>query len=236
MSIYDIDSIADKLKNNTYPGRGIILGITPDGKNKVAAYFIMGRSANSRNRVFTEETDGISTEAFDPTLLEDSSLIIYHPVREVGDELIVTIGDQTDTIADAIREGGSFESGLRTRQFEPDGPNWTPRISGIQAKDGGYKLSILKSVDAEGSACVRQFFEYPPVPGLGHFIHTYVTDGNPIPTFQGEPERVDMNDDLDTYAGILWTNLNRANRISLFVRYTNIETGEYEQLIINDNV
>lgn len=236
MNIYEIGSIAEKLKNNTYPGRGIILGITPDGTKKVSAYFIMGRSTNSRNRVFSEEVDGISTEAFDPSLLEDPSLIIYHPVRKLGDDLVVTNGDQTDTIVDTMRNGGTFEEALRTREFEPDGPNWTPRISGIQAKDGSYKLSILKSVDLEGSACVRQFFEYPAVPGLGHFIHTYVTDGNPIPTFQGEPERVDIADDLDTYAGMLWTNLNRDNRVSLFVRFTDIESGEYEQLIINDNV
>ena len=236
MNIYEIGSIAEKLKNNTYPGRGIILGITPDGTKKVSAYFIMGRSTNSRNRVFSEEVDGISTEAFDPSLLEDPSLIIYHPVREIGDDLVVTNGDQTDTIVDTMKNGGTFEEALRTREFEPDGPNWTPRISGIQAKDGSYKLSILKSVDLEGSACVRQFFEYPAVPGLCHFIHTYVTDGNPIPTFQGEPERVDIVDDLDTYAGMLWTNLNRDNRVSLFVRFTDIESGEYEQLIINDNV
>lgn len=236
MNVYEKDSIAEKLKDNTYPGRGIILGITPDGTKKIAAYFIMGRSSNSRNRVFSEEPDGISTEAFDPSLLEDPSLIIYHPVRELGEDLIVTNGDQTDTIADTMRAGGSFEEALRTREFEPDGPNWTPRISGIQAKDGSYKLSILKSVDTDGSACVRQFFEYPAVPGLAHFIHTYVTDGDPIPTFQGEPERVDTVDDLDMYAGMLWTNLNRDNRVSLFVRFTDTESGEYEQLIINDNV
>ena len=235
MNVYEISHITDKLKNNTYPGRGIILGVTPDGTKKVCAYFIMGRSQNSRNRVFTETADGICTEAFDPSLLQDPSLIIYHPVRMVGDVLICTNGDQTDTIAKAIMDGGTFEEALRTREFEPDGPNWTPRISGIVAEDGSYKLSILKSADAEGSACVRQFFEYPPMPGVGHFIHTYVTDGNPIPTFQGEPERVDISDDLDTYAGMLWTNLNSDNKVSLFVRYTDIETGEYEQLIVNDN-
>ena len=235
MNVYEISHITDKLKNNTYPGRGIILGVTPDGTKKVCAYFIMGRSQNSRNRVFTETADGICTEAFDPSLLQDPSLIIYHPVRMVGDVLICTNGDQTDTIAKAIMDGGTFEEALRTREFEPDGPNWTPRISGIVAEDGSYKLSILKSADAEGTACVRQFFEYPPMPGVGHFIHTYVTDGNPIPTFQGEPERVDVSDDLDTYAGMLWTNLNSDNKVSLFVRYTDIETGEYEQLIVNDN-
>ena len=235
MNVYEISHITDKLKNNTYPGRGIILGVTPDGRKKVCAYFIMGRSQNSRNRVFTETVDGICTEAFDPSLLQDPSLIIYHPVRMVGDVLICTNGDQTDTIAKAIMDGGTFEEALRTREFEPDGPNWTPRISGIVAEDGSYKLSILKSADAEGTACVRLFFEYPPMPGVGHFIHTYVTDGNPIPTFQGEPERVDISDDLDTYAGMLWTNLNSDNKVSLFVRYTDIETGEYEQLIVNDN-
>ena len=236
MDIYAIGSIAEKLNTNTYPGRGIILGVTPDGSKAVAAYFIMGRSVNSRNRVFTEEPDGISTEAFDPSLLKDPSLIIYHPVRERKEGLIVTNGDQTDTIADGFAEGRCFEDSLRTREFEPDGPNWTPRISGLQLKDGSYKLSILKSADAEGTACVRQFFDYPPMAGMGHFIHTYVCDGNPIPTFQGEPERVDILDDIDEYTGVLWNNLNKDNRVSLFVRYTDLESGEYEQLIVNDNV
>jgi IMP cyclohydrolase len=236
MDIYAIGSIAEKLNTNTYPGRGIILGITPDGTKAVAAYFIMGRSVNSRNRVFTEEPDGISTEAFDPSLLKDPSLIIYHPVRERQEGLIVTNGDQTDTIADGFAEGRCFEDSLRTREFEPDGPNWTPRISGLQLKDGSYKMSILKSADAEGTACVRHFFDYPPMPGVGHFIHTYVCDGNPIPTFQGEPERVDIVDDIDEYTGILWNNLNKDNRVSLFVRYTDLESGEYEQLIVNENV
>jgi IMP cyclohydrolase len=236
MDIYAIGSIAEKLNTNTYPGRGIILGVTPDGSKAVAAYFIMGRSVNSRNRVFTEESDGISTEAFDPSLLKDPSLIIYHPVRERKEGLIVTNGDQTDTIADGFAEGRCFEDSLRTREFEPDGPNWTPRISGLQLKDGSYKLSILKSADAEGTACVRQFFDYPPMPGMGHFIHTYVCDGNPIPTFQGEPERVDILDDIDEYTGVLWNNLNKDNRVSLFVRYTDLESGEYEQLIVNENV
>lgn len=235
MNIYEIGSIAQKLSSNTYPGRGIILGITPDGRKAAAAYFIMGRSVNSRNRIFSEEPDGIRTEAFDPSKMADPSLIIYHPVRERAEGLIVTNGDQTDTIADGFANGLSFEEALRTRQFEPDGPNWTPRISGVQMKDGSYKLSILKSVDAEGSACVRQFFEYPPVAGLGHFIHTYVCDGNPIPTFQGEPERVDVVNDIDEYTGILWNNLDPNNRVSLFVRYTDLESGEYEQLIVNEN-
>ncbi len=233
MNVYEIGSIADKLKNNTYPGRGIILGITPDGTRKVAAYFIMGRSANSRNRIFKEEPDGISTEAFDPSLLEDPSLIIYHPVRELEEALIVTNGDQTDTVFNGMKQGQSFEETLRTREFEPDGPNWTPRISGIQESDGAYKLSILKSVDLEGSGCVRQFFEYPAVAGLGHFIHTYVTDGTPIPTFTGEPERIATCDDMDEFVDTLWSSLNADNRISLFVRYTCIEDGSYEQAVIN---
>ena len=233
MNVYEIGSIADKLKNNTYPGRGIILGITPDGTRKVAAYFIMGRSSNSRNRVFETEEDGISTKAYDPSLLEDPSLIIYHPVRELEDRLIVTNGDQTDTIYNGMKQGQSFEEALRTREFEPDGPNWTPRISGLQDAEGAYKLSILKSADPEGSACVRQFFEYPPLAGLGHFIHTYVTDGTPIPTFIGEPERIATLDDMDEFVDTLWSSLNADNRISLFVRYTDIENGSYEQAVIN---
>lgn len=233
MNVYEIGSIADKLKNNVYPGRGIILGITPDGTRMAAAYFIMGRSTNSRNRIFKEEPDGISTEAFDPSLLEDPSLIIYHPVRELDGSLIVTNGDQTDTIYDGMKLGAGFESALRTREFEPDGPNFTPRISGIQAADGSYKLSILKSADPEGSACTRQFFEYPPIAGLGHFIHTYVTDGDPIPTFTGEPERIAVCDDMDEFTAAIWNNLNEDNKISLFVRYTDIEDGSYEQTIIN---
>lgn len=236
MNVYDKNSIAELLNNNVYPGRGIIIGITPDGTKKVCAYFIMGRSVNSRNRVFTEEPDGISTEAFDPSLLEDPSLIIYHPVREAGGQLIVTNGDQTDTIADFIQAGGSFEDALRTREFEPDAPNFTPRISGIINEDGSYKMSILKSVDSEGGATVRQFFEYPAVPGLAHFIHTYVTDGNPIPSFMGEPERVDTDDDIDRYTDMLWNSLNKDNRVSLFVRFTDIATGAYEQDIVNANV
>ena len=233
MNVYEIGSVEEKLKSNTYPGRGIILGVTPDKTRKVAAYFIMGRSSNSRNRIFKTEEDGISTEAFDPSLLEDPSLIIYHPVRELGDDLIVTNGDQTDTVYNGMKNGESFEAALRTREFEPDGPNWTPRISGIQHADGSYSMSILKSVDLEGSACVREFFEFPAVAGLGHFIHTYVTDGDPIPTFVGEPERVAMLDDMDEFTDMLWNSLNDANKISLFVRYTDIEDGSYEQAVIN---
>ena len=233
MNVYEIGSLSEKLASNTYPGRGIVLGMTADGKQSVAAYFIMGRSVNSRNRVFVEEPDGIRTEAYDPSKLEDPSLIIYHPVREVGRGLIVTNGDQTDTILEFLERGLPMEQALRTREFEPDGPNWTPRISGLLSPDGSYKLSILKSADTEGSACARQTFEYPALPGLGHFLHTYVCDGNPIPTFQGEPERVDIEGDIDTFTAQLWDNLNPDNKISLFVRFTDLETRAYQQRILN---
>ena len=234
MNVYEIGNLAEMLANNTYPGRGIVLGITPDGKTAVSAYFIMGRSVNSRNRVFIQEADGIRTEAHDPALMKDPHLIIYHPVREVGPGLIVTNGDQTDTIWEYLGRGESWEAALRTRCFEDDGPNWTPRISGLQAKDGSYKMSILKAADPEGNACSRFFWEYPATPGLGHFLHTYVCDGNPvIPTFQGEPDRVAIDGTIDSFTEMLWQNLNENNKISLFVRFTNIETGEYEQRIIN---
>ena len=235
MNVYEIGSLSEKLSTNAYPGRGIVLGVSPDGKNAVAAYFIMGRSVNSRNRVFSLEPDGIRTEAHDPSLMKDPHLIIYHPVREAGCGLIVTNGDQTDTIWEYLARGESWEAALRTRMFEDDGPNWTPRISGLQnTHDGSYKMSILKAADAEGSACARFFYEYPAIAGLGHFIHTYVCDGNPvIPTFQGEPERVALEDDIDSFTEMLWENLNEANKISLFVRYTDLETGDYEQRIIN---
>ena len=234
MNVYEIGSMAEKLASNTYPGRGIVLGITPDGKNAVAAYFIMGRSVNSRNRVFVEEPDGIRTQAHDPSKMADPHLIIYHPVREVGRGLIETNGDQTDTVWQYLARGESWEAALGTRQFEDDGPNWTPRISGIQAGDGSYKMSILKAADPEGNACARFFWEYPATAGLGHFLHTYVCDGNPaIPTFQGEPERVSIPNDMDAFTAELWENLNEANKISLFVRYTDLATGEYRQQILN---
>ena len=234
MNVYEVKSMAQRLEGNTYPGRGIVLGMTADGKKSVAAYFIMGRSVNSRNRVFVMEPDGIRTEAHDPSLMVDPHLIIYHPVREVGRGLIVTNGDQTDTIWEYLSRGESWEAALRTRCFEDDGPNWTPRISGLLAGDGSYKMSILKSADAEGSACARFFYEYPAIAGLGHFIHTYVCDGNPvIPTFQGEPERVAMDNDMDAFINMLWENLNPDNKISLFVRYTDLTTGKYTQKILN---
>jgi IMP cyclohydrolase len=234
MNVYETGSLSQKLSTNAYPGRGIVLGVSPDGKNAVAAYFIMGRSVNSRNRVFIQEPDGIRTEAHDPALMKDPHLIIYHPVRTLGNGLIVTNGDQTDTIWEYAARGESWEAALRTRMFEDDGPNWTPRISGIQAGDGSYKMSILKAADPEGHACARFFWEYPATAGLGHFLHTYVCDGNPvIPTFQGEPERVSIPADIDAFTNELWTNLDENNKISLFVRYTSIATGEFEQRIIN---
>ena len=234
MNVYETMTMAQRLDGNTYPGRGIVLGVTPDGKKAVAAYFIMGRSVNSRNRVFLEEPDGIRTEAHDPALMKDPHLIIYHPVRQIGQGLIVTNGDQTDTIWEYLAKGESWECALRTRQFEDDGPNWSPRISGLQAGDGSYKMSILKAADAEGSACARFFWEYPAINGLGHFLHTYVCAGNPvIPTFQGEPERVTIPQDMAAFTQELWNNLDENNKISLFVRYTDLATGTYEQTIIN---
>ena len=234
MDVYEIKTVKERLTGNSYPGRGIVLGVTPDGTKSVAAYFIMGRSVNSRNRIFVQEPDGIRTEAYDPALMKDPHLIIYHPVRQIGQGLIVTNGDQTDTIWEYLAKGESWEAALRTRQFEDDGPNWTPRISGILAGDGSYKMSILKSADALGSACARFFWEYPAIPGLGHFLHTYVCDGNPvIPTFRGEPERVSIPNDIEAFTKELWENLNENNKISLFVRYTDLKTGAYEQRIIN---
>lgn len=234
MNVYEVESLKKLLSSNTYPGRGIVLGVTPDGMNSVAAYFIMGRSVNSRNRVFIEENDGIRTQAFDPALMKDPHLIIYHPVREAGCGLIVTNGDQTDTIWEYLAKGESWEAALRTRMFEDDGPNWTPRISGLLAKDGSAKMSILKAADPEGKACARYFYEYPACNGIGHFLHTYVCDGDPvIPTFLGEPERVALLNDIDEMTDAIWNSLNEANKISLFVRYTDIKTGAYTQRIIN---
>ena len=233
MNVYENHDLFTLIAGNTYPGRGIVLGRTADGKQSVAAYFIMGRSENSRNRVFLQEPDGIRTEAYDPAKLKDPSLIIYHPVRQLGEDLIVTNGDQTDTIRDYMAEGKTFEEALRTREFEPDGPNWTPRISGLLHKDGSYKMSILKSADAEGSACARYTFEYPGLAGVGHYLHTYLNDGDPIPTFQGEPERVAITGDIDEFTRKIWDSLNEANKISLYVRFTDLESGAYQETIVN---
>lgn len=236
MNVYEILPAADYLRGNSYPGRGIIIGVTPDGSKAAIAYFIMGRSVNSRNRVFVQEPDGIRTEAFDPSLMVDPHLIIYHPVREIGNGLIVTNGDQTDTIWEFLARGESWEAALRTRKFEDDAPNWTPRISGIQAPDGSYKLSILKAADPAGEQCTRFFWEYPAVAGLGHFLHTYVGDGTPvIPTFQGEPERVAIHSDIDAFTSEIWESLNSDNKISLYVRYTNLKTHAVEERLLNKN-
>ncbi len=232
-------NLAQELSGNTYPGRGIVIGKTPDGTKAVTAYFIMGRSSNSRNRVFVTEGEGIRTEAYDPSKLEDPSLIIYAPVRVLNEYTIVTNGDQTDTIFDGMANGETFEQSLRVREFEPDGPNYTPRISGImQVKDGQfhYAMSILKSNNGNPAACNRYTFTYEnPVAGEGHFIHTYAQDINPLPSFEGEPKWVEILDDMEEFTNMLWTNLNEDNKVSLFVRYIDIATGKYETKIINKN-
>ncbi len=232
--------LAAELSSNAYPGRGIIIGRCPHGKHAVTAYFIMGRSSNSRNRVFVTEGQGIRTEAFDPSKLEDPSLIIYAPVRVLGDKTIVTNGDQTDTIYDGMAEGLTFEQSLRSREFEPDGPNFTPRISGIMEIAEGkysYAMSILKSNDGDPDCCNRYTFTYDnPKAGEGRFIHTYMHDGNPLPSFVGEPKKVEISCDIDAFTQMLWENLNEDNKVSLFVRYIDIETGAYETRIMNKNV
>ena len=223
------------LRGNEYPGRGILLGRSADDKHAVIAYFIMGRSVNSRNRVFTETEDGIRTEAHDPAKMEDPSLIIYHPVRVYDGKTIVTNGDQTDTIRDALAAGKCFRHALLTRAFEPDVPNYTPRISGIVAEDGSYKLSILKSLNGDPACCCRYFFEYDrPAAGMGHIIHTYAGDGSPLPSFEGEPRAVTLAaGSAAELAALLWENLNADNRVSLFVRYIDIATGAADTVIVN---
>ena len=232
-------SLANELNSNTYPGRGIVIGKTKDGKKAVTAYFIMGRSNNSRNRVFVEDEEGIRTQAFDPSKLEDPSLIIYAPVRVLGNKTIVTNGDQTDTIYEGMDKQLTFEQSLRTREFEPDAPNYTPRISGIMHVENGkynYAMSILKSNNGNTEACNRYTFAYEnPVAGEGHFIHTYMHDGNPLPSFEGEPTLVKINGDINEFTNMVWTNLNEDNKVSLFVRFIDIETGEYETRIVNKN-
>lgn len=232
-------SLAEELKQNAYPGRGIIVGRSQDGTKAVTAYFIMGRSSNSRNRIFVVEGEGIRTEAFDPSKLEDPSLIIYAPVRVLGNQTIVTNGDQTDTIYDGLKEGLTFEQSLRSREFEPDAPNYTPRISGLMQVENGkfsYAMSILKSNNGSPDSCSRYTFSYEnPAAGEGHFIHTYMHDGNPLPSFEGEPKLVSIPDDMESFASMLWENLNEENKVSLFVRYIDIATGKYETKIINKN-
>ena len=236
MDIYAINDLGKLLAENPYPGRGIVIGKSADGKHAAIAYFIMGRSVNSRNRIFEVTEDGIRTKAYDESKLEDPSLIIYHPVRRLGNQLIVTNGDQTDTIRDGLAAGKTFSQSLVTRCFEPDGPNWTPRISGlVNFTEGGfdYSMSILKSADAEGSACNRFTYDYAALSGLGHFIHTYVTDGNPIPTFQGEPERVAIGNCAKEFTEMVWEKLNADNKISLYTNWINLTTGEETVTIIN---
>ena len=238
MNVYEINDVAELIRDNSYVGRGIIIGKSKNGKKAVTAYFIMGRSRNSRNRVFVERDGALFTEPFDPSQVEDPSLIIYAAERNYENNLIVTNGDQTDTIYDGLKAGKCFKKSLESRSFEPDAPNFTPRISGILTfadKDFTYEMSILKSADAEGSACNRYTFSYTALPGLGHFIHTYVGDGSPLPTFQGEPERVAIGDDIDLFTDSLWDALNHDNRISLFVRYTDLETGKEDKRLINRN-
>ncbi len=233
-------SLKNELAANTYPGRGIVIGKSADGKYAVTAYFIMGRSENSRNRVFVEDGEGIRTQAFDPSKLTDPSLIIYAPVRVLGNKTIVTNGDQTDTVYELMDRQQTFEQALRTREFEPDAPNYTPRISGIMHMENGgfnYAMSILKSSDGNPESCTRYTFAYEnPLAGEGRFIHTYKNDGNPLPSFEGEPKRVKIEGDIDSFTQMLWENLNEKNKVSLFVRYIETETGRYETRIVNKNV
>lgn len=232
-------SIGQELKSNAYPGRGIILGKSADAAKAVAAYFIMGRSENSRNRIFVEDGEGIRTQAFDPSKLTDPSLIIYAPVRVLGNKTIVTNGDQTDTIYEGMDKQLTFEQSLRSREFEPDGPNYTPRISGIMHIENGkynYAMSILKSNNGNPESCSRYTFAYEnPVAGEGHFIHTYMHDGDPLPSFEGEPKLISISDEIDGFTELLWDNLNEDNKVSLFVRYIDIATGRYETRIVNKN-
>ncbi len=239
MNVYEVNTMEQAIKGNNYVGRGIVLGKSQDGKKAVSAYFIMGRSDNSRNRVFVEEGDNIMIKPYDESKVEDPSLIIYYPLRKYGNKLIVTNGDQTDTVYNFLQDGKTFEAALATREFEPDGPNWTPRISGMidfTKDDFTYKMSILKSADAEGTACSRYYFNYESLAGIGHFIHTYIKDGNPLPTFCGEPERVSIPNDIDDFTKEIWDNLDENNKISLYVRYTDIETGSVENRMINKNL
>ena len=236
MSLFDLKKL---LNENSYPGRGIVVGKSADGTKAMIAYFIMGRSENSRNRVFVEDGEGIRTQAFDPSKLTDPSLIIYAPVRVLGNKTIVTNGDQTDTIYDGMDKQMTFEQSLRCREFEPDGPNYTPRISGVMHIENGtynYAMSILKSNNGNPESCNRYTFAYEnPIAGEGRFIHTYMNDGNPLPSFEGEPEWIGLEGDIDTFTDLIWNSLNEENKVSLFVRYINIADGTYETRIVNKN-
>ena len=233
------NNLADLLQNNPYPGRGIMLGRSEDGSRTVLIYFIMGRSENSRNRVFARTSDGLRTKAYDPQKLSDPSLVIYNPVRVTNGRTIVTNGDQTDTIRDYLESGGDFQAALRTREFEPDAPNYTPRISGLVERDGSYTLSILKTAGGDPACCCRYFFEYPnPLPGTGHFISTYQSDGDPLPSFTGEPIPVSLaacGESLETFADTVWNALDADNKVSLYAREIVIATGESRDIIINKN-
>lgn len=234
LDTYQVSTIKDLIEGDPYVGRGIVCGMTPDGTRAASAYFIMGRSANSRNRIFVEEGEDLMIRPFDESKVEDPSLIIYYPLRMLPGKMIVTNGDQTDTIRDFDAEGKSFTEALRTREFEPDGPNFTPRISSeFDFGRASYSMSILKSGDPEGTVCSRYFFEYNMLPGLGHFIHTYETDGNPLPTFLGEPDRVTVPDSIDDFADEIWENLDFDNKISLYVRYVDLSDNSYESRIFN---
>ena len=238
MSVYKCLSLSEILSANTYPGRGIIVGLSEDKKYAVSAYFIMGRSENSRNRVFIENGDEVIIHPFDASKVEDPSLIIYSPIRKYENNLIVTNGDQTDTVYDGLAAGKCFSKALTARCFEPDAPNFTPRISAMltfEETSFTYQMSILKSADAEGSACNRFTFSYAPIAGVGHFLHTYNCDGNPIPTFTGEPERIAITGDIDSFTKEIWENLNEQNKISLYVRFTDLATGKTENRMINKN-
>jgi IMP cyclohydrolase len=234
MNVYETLPIKERIEGNSYVGRGIVTGKSADGKSAVFAYFIMGRSENSRNRIFVENGKDVTIYPYDESKVEDPSLIIYYPLRMTSGGMIVTNGDQTDTIKDFMEDGRSSAEALRTREFEPDDPNFTPRISSVfDFEKKAYSMSILKSEDPEGSACARYFFEYQMMPGLGHFIHTYETDGSPIPTFLGEPDRLAVPDDIDELKDSIWNDLDEANKISLYVRYVDLETGGYESRLIN---
>lgn len=238
MDVYQVSDIGALIHDNSYVGRGIVIGKTQDGKKAATAYFIMGRSENSRNRVFIEAGDDVVIHPFDASKVEDPSLIIYSPIRTLDNKLIVTNGDQTDTVYDFVKKGKSFSEALSTRCFEPDAPNFTPRISGIlhfSDNDFSYQMSILKSGDDRGTVCNRYTFDFSPIAGLGHFIHTYVCNGDPIPTFQGEPERVMIPNSIDEFTELIWNNLNTDNRISLYVRFVDLQSGAVENRMINKN-
>lgn len=238
MSVYEARTMGKTIENNSYAGRGIAVGMTKDGSKAAIAYFIMGRSENSRNRIFREEGEDVVIYPFDESKVEDPSLIIYSPLRVLGNRVIVTNGDQTDTIYDFVKRGKSFAEALETREFEPDAPNWTPRISAMLTLNSpafSYEMSILKSIDEQGSGCARYTYSYPAAAGLGHFIHTYEHDGNPLPTFQGEPRRIETPDDMDEFVSDIWENLNEQNKISLYVRYIDLRTKETKSKLINKN-